>query len=118
MISPTGIYRTQTVHLQSGQSHRSTVPAGTVIQVITGAVRLQEPLRWLGETIFSPTTALNEAEVYTFIDGGWLELTATTRAQILQLQPVGAVQALGLRIVHSLARSGCVMAFLNTLRRA
>ncbi|MDM0114823.1 hypothetical protein QTI66_21925 [Variovorax sp. J22R133] len=109
---------TGSISLQSGQMHRATVPAGTVVQVIFGTVRLQEPLRWLGETVFSPATLLRQGEAYTFLDGGWLELTATTDAQILQTQPVPALHALGQRIVDRIARSAPVMAFVNSLRRA
>lgn len=118
MQAETLSFRTRTVALQGGQALRSTVPAGTVIQVLSGAVRVQEPLRWLGETVISHATQLGEGGTYHFVDGGWLEVVAVSDAQVLQIQRVPALRAVASWIAERAGPSAMVTAFANCLRRA
>lgn len=66
----------RTMRLQRGQALHVALDAGSTLQVAAGAVRLREPMRWLGGTVVAPTLPLEEGQCHHLAQGGWYALEA------------------------------------------
>lgn len=90
---------TRTLRLRRGQALHVALDAGTALQVTAGAVVLREPMRWLGESLVAPATALAEGQGHALTDGGWCVLEARGGdAVLLQHAPVSRWQGLWQRL--------------------
>jgi hypothetical protein len=96
--TPAGIARS--IHLQAGQARRVTARPGTVVQVVSGSVRVYSSLRWLAETVITPQLLLNEGQAHAVAEGGWFEVVAVSDAQVLQFEPASPWAALWQRLLQ------------------
>ena len=106
----------RSIHLQGGTAHRVTVARGTVVQVVSGSVRVYEPLRWLAETVITPQSLLREGQAHAATEGGWLEVVAVGDAQILQFEPVGRWAALWQRVRRAVRQPRACVTPPSTIR--
>ena len=87
---------TRTLRLQRGQAVHAAFDAGTVLQVTAGSLVLREPMRWLADTVVTPTRRLAEGECHALAQGGGcvLEAAADGDVELLQHVPVSRWQGL------------------------
>ena len=71
-----------TTHLLPGQSLRMAVDAGLILRVAQGSVEVTAPPAWLGETMFSPKTMLDEGQSFIPERSGWIEVKALSPARV------------------------------------
>lgn len=72
----------QTTRLLPGQSLRMAVDAGFTLSVAQGCVDVTAPPSWLGETMFSVKTVLDEGQAFVSERGGWIEVKALAPARV------------------------------------
>ncbi|MDM0024756.1 hypothetical protein [Variovorax saccharolyticus] len=87
--------------LQRGQTLRMAVDAGFALRVAQGSVDLSGPPSWLGESVFSVRTRLEEGQVHVVERGGWIEVRALAPARV---GPVAMPAADGPAAASRLAR--------------
>ncbi len=86
---------TRTLRLQRGQAVHVALDAGTLLQVAAGAVVLREPMRWLADTVVTPTIRLAEGQCHALAAGGGCVLEAVDGdVELLQHGPVSRWQGL------------------------
>jgi hypothetical protein len=64
------------LRLQRRQALHVALDAGTTLQVTAGGLLLRTPMRWLGETVVTPSVRLAEGECHRIEAGGWCALEA------------------------------------------
>ncbi|WP_286606519.1 hypothetical protein [Variovorax jilinensis] len=74
--------------LLAGQVLRTAVEAGSAVVVTQGSVSVRPSPVWLGESMVSGRTVLNEGEAWVSERGGWIEISASGAAQVVALPAV------------------------------
>lgn len=97
--------------LEPGQSLRTSVEAGSWLQVAEGRARVVSPPGWFGETVFMSETLLDEGDVHRLSHGGWIEVSALTPVHLRVHAPQGEPVSRG--VVSGEARP--VMRFVRLL---
>ena len=72
----------ESICLQRGRTLRMAVDAGFVLRVAEGSVDLSAPPSWLGESVFSVKTRLEEGQIHVVERAGWIEVTALAPARV------------------------------------
>lgn len=86
---------TRTLRLQRGQAVHTAFDAGTVLQVVGGALVLREPMRWLADTVVAPVHRLDDGQCHALAEGGGCVLEAVDRdVELLQHVPASRWQGL------------------------
>lgn len=76
------------LQLQPHQVLHLAFDAGTTLQVTGGALVLRTPMRWIGETLITPSLRLAEGEGHRLEAGGWCVLEAVAEGvELLQHVP-------------------------------
>lgn len=81
----------ETTRLLPGQSLRMAVDAGFTLRVTHGCVDVTAPPSWLGETMFSVKTLLDEGQAFVSERGGWIEVKALCASSVLAVPVASAV---------------------------
>ena len=89
----------QTTRLLPGQSLRMAVDAGFTLMVTQGCVDVTAPPSWLGETMFSVKTLLDEGQAFVSERGGWIEVKALSPARV-GVVPAPVEPPLGSRVAR------------------
>jgi len=75
----------QTTPLAAGQRLYLAVDAGTTLLAARGALRIEEPPRWLAERMQPVARQVGEGQAYVVEQAGWLCVHALGEAQLVQL---------------------------------
>jgi len=109
-IDSTSTYRP--MRLSAGQPLHIPVRAGTAVQVLAGSLQVNEPARWMAETVVRPSHRIGEGQWLQLEAGGWLEMEASGGdAHLLLVEPTRSAIRLWRRLSvllrgRSLARQG------------
>ncbi|HKX41186.1 MAG TPA: hypothetical protein VJO99_08515 [Burkholderiaceae bacterium] len=96
----------QPMRLAPGQALHIPVRPHTGVQVLSGSLRLREPVRWLSDTAVSPSQRIGEGQWLQLEDGGWLEMVAAAgEVHLLLVEPAEPLAWIWRRL-RSLLRGG------------
>jgi len=82
-----------TTGLQPGKALRVAVDKGFLLVVAQGEVSIASPPPWFGEKAFITRSTFGEGETYLAEDGGWIEISAQSHAQVRGLPRPAAAAA-------------------------
>ena len=69
--------------LVPGQTHWLYAPAGLLMQVDAGALRLDGPPQWLAETVHMPRRHLDTGQRLQLREAGWIGLSSQGPARVV-----------------------------------
>jgi len=102
-------FRTTDINLRQGQALLTSVRRGTHIVVTQGNVHVDGPCIWMAETPVTVGMKLQEGQVHVVEQAGWIEISATSDASLVQYAPrpamVSALHALWEQTGRWLGRS-------------
>jgi hypothetical protein len=73
--------------LGKGESQKVLVDARTTVLVVSGQVMLRGPQVWLAESVITQEHTLCAEATLVIEDGGWVDLLARDRAELMLLPP-------------------------------
>ena len=87
------------MRLSAGQPLHIPVRAGTAVQVLAGSMRVNEPARWMAETMVRPLHHIGEGQWLQLQEGGWLEIEASGGdVHLLLVEPARPLASLWRRL--------------------
>ena len=84
-------FRKTDINLRQGQALLTTVRRGTHIVVTHGSVHVDGPCIWMSETLVTVGVRLQEGQVHVVEQRGWIEISATANASLVQYAPRSAM---------------------------
>ena len=81
--------RIMNLALGSGESRQLLLEAGSTVLVLEGQLVLRRPLLWLAENIVAPELSLGAEQVWVAEQGGWVDLLAKGRVNVVIVPPNG-----------------------------
>lgn len=80
-------FRKTDINLRQGQALLTSVRRGTHIVVMQGSVHVDGPCVWMSETLVTAGVRLQEGQVHVVEQAGWIEISATSNASLVQYAP-------------------------------